>query len=236
MSEIIKNIIFGDASLQEYYQMEGDSTDSKNNNDGTNNGTITYVVSKYGRGANSDGSSGTFISIPRINIGAAGSFSCWAKVTGAAGTDASYAGLVVQLNGGASTGENRLLVNISGGNILTQCYDSGGQKSINITPALAAVNNLRHYGLTWNSTTLRLYYQGFEIGNTAMGAMTGSGTAVRLFEGGGDNVNFRMIGDIDDIAIFNKAITASEMYSLFAERVDLRNKLRPAIFTPGLAR
>jgi glucose/arabinose dehydrogenase/fibronectin type 3 domain-containing protein len=81
------------------------------------------------------------------------------------------------------------------------------------SPTALPVNTWSHLALTWNGTTMRLYVNGAEVATKArtgtLQGTSGGAAAVRI----GNNVPYgeRFIGQIDEVRIYNRALSAAEV-------------------------
>jgi hypothetical protein len=85
-------------------------------------------------------------------------------------------------------------------------------------PAALAVNQWTHLAMTYDGATLRLYVNGVQVSNVARsGALA---TSKRALEIGGDSIyGHYFAGTIDEVRIYNRALTAGEIQSDLATPV-----------------
>jgi four helix bundle protein len=88
--------------------------------------------------------------------------------------------------------------------------------SYNTTPATATIapTQWNHVVGTWNGTTIRLYVNGVE---GTSGTYTGSqtGTTNPLTIGTGGTTSYNINGSMDDVRIYNRVLTATEINALY---------------------
>lgn len=110
-------------------------------------------------------------------------------------------------------------------------WTDGGFKEI--FGGSAVTNTLFHVCGTWNGTTGFLYVNGVQIAQSTPGGTTSTSTetvGLGAQPGGGENLQ----GELSDIRIYNRALTAAEVWRLYAPatRWDLYQALVPRLVYP----
>ncbi len=83
------------------------------------------------------------------------------------------------------------------------------------------LNTWQHYVMTYNGSTLTLYRNGISVGSTpATGTITS--TSQTLYMGNLDyqGTNFYHKGKLDEVSLWNKALTAQEVTCIFNNHID----------------
>jgi hypothetical protein len=191
--------IFGDSSGVALYRLDGNANDESGNYHGTET-AITYGGGVYERGAVFNGTSSQIV-IPNIAVSLKSISFYGRKVASATqmviygGADESWFGF------GATDNVMRMAVNGGIGFDLTMLSN-------------AVVGTTYHFVLTWEtSTSLKLYRDGILQSTTAVGGY--QTTAITYI--GRRNSALWMNGMLDQVRIFNRAITATEVATLYAE-------------------
>ncbi|HLC79492.1 MAG TPA: LamG-like jellyroll fold domain-containing protein, partial [archaeon] len=215
---------------------EGRGTTAKdfsgNGNSGTINGA-THQTGKFGGALQFDGTD-DYVSTTYTKSSGDGSVSAWFK----GGTQSSDAGSAIRpiiahgaLNG-SGTGEGLMISMLRNGRpdhgqLIVQWGD-GSQQAI--TSSAYNDNAWHNAVLTHTSTTYTLYVDGvLNLTGTAADSLSTS----PAFEVGGSTTNSarRFLGTIDDIRIYNRALSATDVNNLYKDTMvarvgnnfDLRN-------------
>mgnify|MGYP001579140983 CR=1 FL=1 len=208
MPELL-NILFSDASLVSYWRMEGNSNDSKGSNNGTDT-SITYSVNNgvYGQGAGFGGSSKISIANVAALNPANISFVAWIRATSLGNTFNSIESFEDTADG------HTLLIKSNGK--LGVFLDGASAVSYDGTGANTLVTGVwYHLAFTYDGTTLRGYVNGVQDGS-ATGTWSNAAVDTDPFLLGDSHFASRTFtGEIDDAAIFNRALSAGEIYDLF---------------------
>ncbi|MCL5126206.1 MAG: LamG domain-containing protein [Deltaproteobacteria bacterium] len=205
---------WNDANLISYYRLEGglfDNAKAANHYDLTANGGPTYTGGQFGQCLVVNGAqSGTIAgaSIPNLDIVGAKTYYCWLYL--ADNTVSSYpvarcdVGVTKICGFRFSVGANGLGF-IHTGTTATEA-NSG------TTPANGSWHQL--VGV-YDGSNLKIYVDKIvtSVAATGNGSATGAGVDLALGKLGADGVNLN--GRLDDVAIFNRALSASEINSLF---------------------
>lgn len=216
MPELAGLPLFSDGNLVSYYKLENVS-DSKGSNTLTNNGTVTFAAAKFNNGADLGASNTTkYLSqAGTISIdGGACTFAGWIKAQTEIASGLYY--ICHQANNTSSTqyilryeynsGTRRLLFDRTKNGTADDLF------TYNIT---LGTTDFYHVALTYDGSTVRGYVNGAEIGSVASSG-NGSGSATQGFTLGSDtDGNNKASVIIDDFAVFSRAITPTEVLSLY---------------------
>jgi len=190
---------------------------SGNGNTGTASGGMTWETGKLGSYAGGFDGSDDYVTVTHdASLMPTGSISvaCWVKTA----TTTNFSGLVDKYVGGG--GNSGWVFDLFGGSQIHPRLGfeaSGGFQSVAGTGAGASVNDdaWHHCAGTWDGTTGRIYIDGV-LNNSA--AMTGPilTNSVDVVLGGDAASTLRLNGDLDDVRVYNRALTAAEIASLYA--------------------
>jgi hypothetical protein len=203
--------IFGDGSCIAAYTLDGNVNDLSNNYNGTPT-SITYGAGKYGQAAVFNGSSSN-ISLP-TSIKPSNSImsvSIWASDNSTARKSIFYleysdAPAFLSLENNSFTDSTALSVLYNNTAVITPAGST-----------LPADGSWHHIVVTASATEVKLYKNGSQIGSTASvtvntNALTAANIGVRDF-----NNDLYWDGKIDQVRIFNKELSASEVTTLYNE-------------------
>lgn len=193
--------IFGDGSGKALYRLDGNANDESGNYHGTET-AITYGGGVYERGAVFNGSSSYVSNASLPQLGAYNSISLWFKATAF-----STAGVATWSNGtnrvDAWVNTNQIQVKYNAtwySATVTMVTTAWYHLSVCIVNGIPLVYlNGNSLALTSSGGTAYAFTQGIEIGR----ATTAS--------------SYYFNGSIDQVRIFNRAITATEVATLYAE-------------------
>jgi len=215
-TELFQTSLYNDPNLVSYWRFEGNSNDSK----GTNNGAASNVLygaanGKFGQGAAFDGSSsqivvtdGSTIQPTTITI------HLWLYLPF---LGSGFPALVDRFNAFTSDGYRMLYAATDGnkiqGNVHTATGDVGGDFSTTLS-----VGQWYMLDLTWDGSILKLYVNGSPDPTTysqhagSITYLTTTNLGMSLRQSG--TVSY-LRGNLDDVAIFSRALTATEISKLY---------------------
>ncbi|MHC4119239.1 MAG: LamG-like jellyroll fold domain-containing protein [Planctomycetota bacterium] len=202
---------------------------SGNGNDGTFVGDPEWVAGKFGSGLLFDGQGGERVSLGNLDVeSGAISLSCWffANTLDTPGQDPR---MISKAFGGGTNdhiwmmscsrqgGEKRLRFRLKtndGGQVTTLIGGQGSPEE-----RVIPVGEWGHATATWDGTTMRVFLNGIETGNTDRG-----GTAVFLDPTVGAAFGNQPVGGenrpwdgiLDDVRIYTKALTVEEIAQVMA--------------------
>lgn len=145
------------------------------------------------------------------------SMACWFKVPG---TYAGYRTIVGYGNSGSYNEASLILIGTSTEVAAIKnkfMFSQWGASACGGT--VVTDNQWRHGVFTWDGTTPKIYINGIDD-NTVITGTFAVGTTLRSLELGRDSTatNYNN-GSIDDISIYNRALTVNEVMNLYAESI-----------------
>jgi len=207
--------ILGDTSCFAAYPLDGSSADLSGNYNGTDT-SVTYTSGYFDQSASFDGSS-SFITLPGSMLNSRTAISASAWVYRRTGSSDAYE-YVIAGGDNVSGGRYGIAVNDAGsGSTDNKFYLSDGAASYH-TNTVCAYNTWYHVVLTWAGTEMKFYVNG-SLDSTFTAAScnfqsSGNGHKIGEYFYNG---TYEWEGEIDQVRLFNKAISASEVTILYNE-------------------
>ncbi len=192
------------------YQLDGDANDLTTNYNGTWGGTEAYATGQFGQATVFNGSSSyidTNISTITSN---AGSVSLWVKTT--AGTQSAFFG-------GQSPSQNRFYFGVRNNNFW---MGAGDTQSYTVSAASLLDGNWHHVVLTLDGSTAKYYFDGNSTPVHTISYTPGGTIGVTPLIGALDALGTVLAytsGSIDQVRIYNKALSADNVATLYNETV-----------------
>lgn len=199
-------------TLVNQYNFENNLNDTVGGKNGTGSGSPTYVAGHAGQAVNLSGAT-QYVSLPAGIVSTLNDFTIatWVKLTALS----TWARI---FDFGSNTTTNMFLVPSSGTTIrfAITTSGSGGEQRINGTANLAT-GAWVHVAVTLAGTTGTLYVNGAQVGqNTAMTLKPSSlGNTTLNYLGKSQYADPYLNGQLDDFRIYNGALTAGEVFSLY---------------------
>ncbi len=212
-----------------YWKLDGNALDaSPNGFDGTINGNPATVAGQVGNALDFPGNTSTRVSVPyEAALNPRGSFtvSGWARVEGGQG---GYRSMLTSRVGLA--GDQQGYIIYAAGNNRWQFWTGTGNSWSNLQGPAVQLNTWVHVTASFDATagpnndgvftgTQTFYVDGQQVGTIANASYRPTGTTVEkpLHIGiGSDNGdNYRFNGAIDEVAFWNRPLTATEVGELY---------------------
>jgi hypothetical protein len=181
---------------------------SGNGNSGTLiNGPTWILDGRYGTGVQFDGVDDHIAvpDAPSLDLGASGTIEAWVRLD----TLNRWHSVVAKGNANSNPAHNYAL-EINNGNRF-QCILGNGSAQVSVmSTTVATTNQFTHVACVWNGAALQLYLNG--VLNTSVATvLTPAGNSAPLYIGQfGGNVD-RLDGTIDEVRIYNRALTATQI-------------------------
>jgi len=212
--ELYSTSLFADADLQAYYRLE-DVTDSKNDYDLTNTGSVAFNAAKFNNGGDLGASNSSKYLSVASNLGIAGNgdltISLWLKLQTEIASGIQYFWLW-----GSTTTDNRymgLIYDYNGGTRQLKADNGGAQ--VGAFNATLGTSTTHHIVVTKDETgnSIHIWLNGVDSGNGVVGTAEGGVNKLDLGKnnGGGGYTS----GIFDDVAVFNRVLTDTEIGNLY---------------------
>jgi len=202
--------VLGDSSCVATYRFENDETDLSGNYDGTGT-AIQYAAGRYGQSAYFNGTDSYVSTGINLSNLSAYSYSVWFKQTSSTSNPRIFGGV----NGTkTNTGMFRVRTDTNEFN-----YYSINNTTYNWSQGLTD-NAWSYLTLTDDGTNVKLYVNGSEVTSpSTVSYTTDSNTNLQIGRGmlNSGTIGNYMEGYIDQVRIFNKALSASEVTTLYQE-------------------
>ena len=212
MVEFGSTILFNDANLVAYYKLE-DVNDNKGSRNLTNNGSVTFAAAKFNNGMVGDGSNTKYLNRLTDNYGLAGngdcSFSMQVKIVAAPSSGNQWA-FVFHRSTTTAARFITLYYKNNGGTLQLKVDNSDGVSfaTYNVDLGTSAFHNIV---LVRNGTSgLNLYLDGVNT-STTIAQGTADGGSQNDFWVGADGGNVGANAIIDDLAVFSRALTQTDV-------------------------
>ena len=202
--------ILGDTSCIAYYKMS-DATDESGNYDGTPSNVNFNVAGKFGNAGSFNGSSSKIEAInSALSSNTIRSYSVWFKKS------SSSEKMILANNNGSTYGAH---IAVSAGNQLNGWVYNEEQNNyyFNLLGGSVTFNVWHHAVLTWgvNASDCVLYLNGASVATaSSVNGNVPTTTAPNNFKIGDYTGNLFWNGSIDQIRIFNKALSSTEVTTL----------------------
>lgn len=207
--EFLRNTLYNDSSLVSYWRLE-DLTDIKSGNTLTNNGSATFVTGKFYNAVDLGASnSSKYLSIAS-NLGIAGNGDI--TICGWVNWDQTQTslGTFAVLFAHSSTLTADRLFEVYTNNVPNTILYSGGQQSI--TSFGFTSGQWQHVAITMSGGNCTLYVDGAVITTIAQGTTTRGTNAFTI--GADDTGASKAPCMFDDVIVFNKALSQSDIISI----------------------
>lgn len=159
-----------------------------------------------------------YVSIPAPAITTAFTFSSWVYYVASEG---GYAGLINSITG-INGQRNRILLNNSN-QMYYQSLVGGVTSDFYFTIPSTYKNSWHHYVLIYNGSNLTAFYDGLQtdVPKSLVGTLDGGTTNATL--GWGSQTIYHLNGYMDDVRIYNRALSANEVKQLYNSSIYSRS-------------
>jgi len=215
---ISETTFIDDANLKAYYRLENVNDATANAYNLTNNGTTPFNAAKFNNGADFGASNSTKYLSTTSNLGIDGgniSIVAWINFTTlpGLGVESAFTGH------GSSTNNigNRLFMDNSAGVYTFRARRTKfGVSNIDSTRVFTPSTGIwYHVAYVYDGSNVLLYFNGVAQTPTAVSGNGTSGGTAGFAIGTTPDSYGKMSGLADDVAVFNRALTAAEVLSIY---------------------
>jgi|SRR5579883_3464784 len=201
-----------------WWKLDGNAQDSAFANNGSAEGTVTYVPVFVGSGLNFPNSGWPDVRIPnvagKLNVGAGGGFTIEAWVSPADLAPRP----IFEWNTGTQFGVHLWSSVTAAGTLYADIQDVNGvNHTFESSPSILVPNLLQHVALTYNKSSgmATIYLNGIQAAQSQVGSVTAQ-TTYDLWLGARYTGGTRWSGLMDEVSLYNRELSASEVWSIFA--------------------
>jgi fibronectin type 3 domain-containing protein/azurin len=190
---------------------QGSGTVAVDNSGNANNGTISdsawTTQGKYGNAISFNGSS-SFITVPdagTLDLAGAGSMEAWIRMSAAGRWNAVLA------KGNSNTNQaHNYAIELDTSNRVLCVIGNGSSSNLVTSVASLTANTFYHVACTWDGSTISLYING-ALNVSGTQTITPAGNISPLYIGQFGGNSDRFAGVIDEVRIYNRALTLSQI-------------------------
>ena len=200
---------FGDGSGIALYKFDGNADDVSGNYNGTWHGTEQYDTGVFGQAAKFDGSSYVDVGNTLTDGFTAMSISLWFNTI-----QLTHYGHLISKQGSTIS----WIIQQGGDNPVYSFSIWEGNTAYSVTTPTINLNQWYHLVVTWDGTIIHLYLNGQESGSKNFtGNMNSTSSSVLIGALNDGSVRDLYQGLIDQVRIFNRALTQEEIDELYHE-------------------
>lgn len=207
------------ANIKACYNLNDVNDSSANVYNLTNYNSVTFTGAKIGNGANfGENNTNKYLGIAN-NLGITGgniTMTCWVKILTAANNN-----MICYQGCGSPQWVNYMLWYDSAGNLSVNRQQQGVSNNIR-SVAFTMGTAFHHVGLTYDSTNLKMYADGDQLGANLACSGNGNIGSVNMFMIGWENSQY-LAGTqeasiiADECVVWNVALTATEILNLYKQ-------------------
>jgi len=211
------------SGLVGWWRGDGDCLDAAGTNNGTFQGGATFALGEVGEAFSFNPVSGTMIVPDSSNLRLTNQLTIEAWINARSIGDPDGYGLVSKVGGAGGTGTANFGYQFGlSGNALFGQFSSPGDSwwqwpSARVTSGgLIAPGVWYHVAWTYDQSAMKLYCNGQPVATNVIGPKVISATSSNLRLSGDDNGHVYFDGLIDEAAVYNRALTDSEIQAIYS--------------------
>lgn len=225
------------SGLISWWQAESNANDVAGLNNGAVTGNLSYAPGEVGQAFKFDGLTAVVTcpasSTLNVGVGAGLTVECWISP---GDTNSGYP--LVEWNSGSGTGYGAQFwvsavngyIGVAPGNLYANIVDTSGNFHILTTPdGIVKPGTFQHVAMTYDKTSgvCVLYCDGSAVASTNFGSFTPQ-TSYNVYFGHRPSTSVYYNGLLDEISIYNRALTAAEISSIYAAQFIGKCPLQPS--------
>ncbi|HVE60143.1 MAG TPA: LamG-like jellyroll fold domain-containing protein [Pyrinomonadaceae bacterium] len=211
------------SGLVSYWTGDNHALDVKANNDGTPRGGTTYASGFLNQAFSLDGVS-RYVEVPDSpSLSLTGAMTLEAKIR--LNTNTVQQAIIEKYD---VPGVNGYLLRVVNGKLEAAMCNAtlAGAQQPAVGATTVSTGEWHHVAAVYDGTTIKIYLDGVLDGSVNSGFAPTNGSASLKIGARGDDANTRLNGLIDEVRIFNRALSAAEVQSL------VTNDSTPPVITP----
>lgn len=198
-----------------WWRAEGNTADSGGTDNGIAQGALSYVNGEVGQAFHMNGFD-AYVRVPNtgnLNVGAGGGFT----VEGWIRNSDDWGRPIAEWNSGSAYGVHFWQSIVTSGDLFANIVDTAGNNHYFYSGAvLPGIGQLYHVALTYDKTSGNaiIYLDGAQVALQSIGNITPQ-TTYDLYLGARASNTDRWEGDLDEMSVYNRALSASEVAAIY---------------------
>ena len=223
------------AGMVSWWPGDGNANDIVDGNPGTLQGGATFAPGIVGDAFSFDGVDDYVVVPDSANLDLTEQFTLDAWINPSSLHNAPLDGALISKVGGAA-GNNGYQFGITGNNAVLLCQFNAagepwpGNQLIVDLPSAIPLHQWSHVACTYDNADLKIYVNGGLVGTQPVGAKSVVDSASNLRISGDDNNHVYFHGLIDEVEVFNRALTVDEIRAIY--NAGSAGKIKPEPIPP----
>jgi len=202
------------SGIVSWWKGDGSASDHTGANSGTLQNGAVFTSGKVGQAFSFNGNR-QYVVVPdseSLDLTTQFTLQAWIKPASVIDVDAALLSKV-----GGVDGNNGYQLSISPSLIPTCQFNANGEgwSANHVTAGLVSQDTWTHVSCTYDNDTLRMHINGILVGSNFIGAKSVINSSSTLRISGDDNDHVYFNGLIDEVQIYNRAITANEVSAIY---------------------
>lgn len=206
------------AGVVSCWSAEGNAQDTMGINPGTVQGGVTFAPGVVGQAFSFDGTGSVVVpDSSSLDLASGYTLSAWIKPT-AKNQDPAHGGIISKVGGPGGNNGYQFLLTGDNSAIVSLFNAPGESWGTNVVPVWLgqpiSTDAWTHVATTFDGEMLAVYVNGVQVGMTVDAPKTVVNSTSSFRISGDDNNNVKFVGLIDEVAVFNRALSANELATM----------------------
>ena len=246
IGDIVRGMHFGNAEadpipppegMVSWWPGDGNAEDIVDGNDGSLQGGAGFAAGLVDQAFSMDGAD-DYVLVPdsaSLDLTDQFTLDAWINPSGLHSAGPTSGPLISKIGGAG--GNNGYQLGIRGNNAEMFCeFNAAGEpwptNALIVTlPSAIPMGQWSHVACVYDNADLKIYVDGVLVGTQAIGAKSVVNSASNVRIGSNDNNDHFFHGVIDEVEIFNRALTADEIRAIY--NAGSAGKVKEAVFNPS---
>jgi uncharacterized repeat protein (TIGR02543 family) len=204
------------AGMVSWWKGEGSAADRAGLNGATLVNGASFAQGKVGQAFSFNGSGQYVVVADSPTLAGSNRFTLQAWINPAAVPEVDGSGIISKVGGNG--GNNGYQLAISQGLVPGCQFNASGESwpTNSVKAGLAPLSTWTHVACTYDNDTLSMYVNGTLVGSSVIGPKSVAPSSSTLRISGDDNNHVYFDGQIDEVQIYNRALSANEIQSIYS--------------------
>src|SRR5947209_10850069 len=212
------------AGMVSWWKAEGNANDSQDSNKGTLQSGVTFATGEVGQAFSFDGSGGVLVpDANNLDVTTEVTLDAWVNAAELSNLPLIFSKFV------GGNGSYELELDDDGSVRSNVSGDGSSYDALISGPGVVTTGSWYHVATTFNAGDWKIYVNGIQVASkTSTVTSIFPGTAT-LFIGRDSTITHNFTGLVDEVEVFNRALSGNEIYSIFNADTNGKCKTTPSI-------